>query len=178
MNGNDSAMSLWHVYENLTPYEASIASLDDLCAASGVAPKAILMAIAGSGFDAGCDIANLVAAHLHPKVVDASVKYALQADGIEDRRMLLQHSGFIPVPKGQTITINASSHAVAASHAAASGSASVPSFLADMEDAVSASKVVQGEIVQTQTKELGPAPSSAAWEATLAALDKEKEKVG
>jgi hypothetical protein len=176
MNGNDSALTFWHVYADLTPSDQAIVSLDDLCAASGIAPKAILMAIAASGFDAGCDIANLVAAHLHPKVVQASVDAALTPEGIEDRKLLLQHAGFIPVPKGQSIVINASSHATAQAHASSAAAAGMPSFLSDVEDVTEATKAVQGEIVEAQ-KALHPAPTSEPWTETLDTL-KSKEKVG
>ena len=178
MNGNDSALTFWHVYEGLSAYEKGVVSFDDICASANIKPKAILMAVAASGFDAGCDIANLVAAHVHPKVVDASIKAALKTDGIEDRRMLLQHAGFIPVPKGTSITVNASSHAVAQAHSAAVSSSSVPSFLDDVNDVTTATKAVQGEIIEAQApKALPPGDTSTAWEATLAALT-DKEKAG
>lgn len=174
MNGNDSAMTWWHVYEKLSKYEQSQVSYDDVCAASGISPKNILMAIAGAGYDANCDIANLLASHLHPAVVAASAKAAQKPDGIEDRKLLMQHQGFIPVPKGTSITINSSSHAQAAASAQATtlGDASVPSFLNDIDDLGGVSRVVQGEIVEAQTKALGPAsePSEADWAATLDSL--------
>lgn len=171
MNGNDSAMTWWHVFEKLSKYEQSQVSYDDVCAASGISPKHILMAIAGAGYDANCDIANLLSSHLHPAVVAASAKAALKADGIEDRKLLMQHQGFIPVPKGMSINIHASSSAQAAAsaHATSSHDASVPSFLSDVDEIGAVDRVVQGEIVTTQAKALPPAqhPSEADWAATL-----------
>jgi hypothetical protein len=175
MNGNDSAMTWWHAYEDLSQYDQLHVSYDDICAATGVQPKAILMAMAGAGFDANCDIANLLSAHLHPSVVVASAKQAVKPNGIEDRKLLFQHSGFIPVPKGTQITINNSSHAQANAAAAAQATSlsnpSVPSFLQDVDDLGMATKAVQGEIIEAHQKALPPATeiSDEVWEAQLAA---------
>lgn len=170
-------MTFWHVYEDLSTYEQSVVSFDDICASSGVPPKTLLMAIAASGFDAGCDIANLVAAHVHPKVVDASIQAALKPDGIEDRKMLLQHHGFVPVPKGTSIVVNASSSAVAHAAAAAQSNPSVPSFLDDVDSTGDATKIVQGEIVKTQ-QALPPASETPLpWDGILDQVAS-KAKVG
>lgn len=169
MNGNDSAMTWWHVFEKLNKFEQSQVSYDDVCAASGISPKNILMAIAAAGYDANCDIANLLASHLHPQIVAASAKAAQKEAGIEDRKLLMQHQGFIPVPKGMSINIHANASAAAAAHATSSNDASVPSFLSDVDEIGSVDRIVQGEIVDTQTKALPPAehPSEADWAATL-----------
>ena len=171
MNGNDSAMTWWHVFEKLNQHEKQVVSYDDICAASGISPKNILMAIAGAGYDANCDIANLLASHMHPGVVAASAKAALKGDGIEDRKLLMQHQGFIPVPKGTSINIHTSAHAQAAAHAQAQSLSdpSVPSFLDDIDDLGSVTRAVQGEIIEAQVKALPPAsePSEADWAATL-----------
>jgi hypothetical protein len=178
MNGNDSAMLWWHAYEGLSKYEQSVVSYDDVCAASGISPKLILMAIAGAGFDANCDIANLLASHLHPRVVEASGKEAITPRGIEDRKLLMQHQGFIPVPKGTTINISSSAHsqAIAAAHAAATSDPSVPSFLNSIEDLGDVNRAVQGEIVEAQTKALPPVtePSEEDWAATLDQINQHK----
>lgn len=171
MNGNDSAMTWWHVFDKLNKYEQSVVSYDDVCAASGISPKNILMAIAGAGYEANCDIANLLASHLHPKIVAASARVAQTDGGIEDRKLMLQHAGFIPVPKGMSININASSHAQAAASANATSSndSSVPSFLEDVDAIGDTDRVVQGELVAAAMKALPPAahPSEADWAATL-----------
>lgn len=179
MNGNDSAMTWWHVFEGLSKYEKSQVSYDDVCAASGIPPKNILMAIAGAGFDANCDIANLISSHLHPKVVEASGKAAMKADGIEDRKLLMMHQGFIPAPKGASVIINNSAVSNANALAQAQGNPSVPSFLDDIEDLGPVTKVVQGEIIEAQIKAL-PATSAtdeADWHAKLDLL-KAKEAIG
>ena len=66
--------------------------------------------------------AQIVAALALPSVVERSIETALTDDGIADRKMLFQHSGFLPMPKGSQTTIavtqnaqaNASSRSVVA----------------------------------------------------------------
>jgi hypothetical protein len=48
-----------------------------------------------------------------PSVVERSVETALTAEGIADRKMLFQHSGFLPTPKGSQTTINVAQNAQA-----------------------------------------------------------------
>ncbi len=51
------------------------------------------------------DVSTLVAAIAHPKGVEASIDRALEAQGVDDRRMLFQHSGFIPTLRGSTVNV-------------------------------------------------------------------------
>jgi hypothetical protein len=145
-DGDPSAMDFWHVWEDLKPWEQVQVSLDDLCAASGISPSKILKVLVGAAFDAGCDVASLVAAAAHPAVVQASVKYAKEANGIEDRKLLFQHHRFTPIPKGTSIQIGVSANAQAAN--TLSADQSVPSFLQDVEDSGEAKSIVQGEVIK------------------------------
>lgn len=179
MNGNDSAMTWWHVFEELSKYEQGFVSFDDICASSGIQPKLILAAMAMAGFEANCDIANLLSSHMHPQVVQASIKAAKKFDGVEDRKLLMQHQGFIPIPKGSSIVINNSPQAIATAKAQSISMSdpSVPSFLSDMESLSPVTQALQGELIEAQTKELPPAQTAEAWETTLEALT-EKQKTG
>ena len=49
--------------------------------------------------------AQIIAALALPSVVERSIETALTDDGIADRKMLFQHSGFLPTPKGSQTTI-------------------------------------------------------------------------
>jgi predicted TIM-barrel enzyme len=49
--------------------------------------------------------AQIVAALALPSVVERSIETALTEDGIADRKMLFQHSGFVPTPKGSQTNI-------------------------------------------------------------------------
>ena len=130
-NQDPDALLWLHVWESLKPWEQRQVTLDDICAAAGVSPGKMVKAIVGSAFDANCDVANLVAAMAHPRVVKASIRAATRADGIEDRKLLFQHHRFIPVNKGATVNINASATANAA--AAAQANPELPSFADDLD---------------------------------------------
>lgn len=127
------------VYADLCQSDRVVVSFDDVCAAAGVRPSRLMAEVVSVAMDLGRDVGNLVAALTHPKVVAAGVAAATHKDGIEDRKMLFQHQGFIPVAKN-TIQINNSnsSHASANAQAAAQASAdpSIPRFSADL-DAIS-----------------------------------------
>lgn len=57
------------------------------------------------------DAGNLIAAASHPDVVKKSVQIAKTADGWRDRKMLHEHSGFLPTKTGGGIHVNASANA-------------------------------------------------------------------
>lgn len=125
---------LWlHVWNSLKPWEQHQVTLDDICAGAGLSPVKLLKIVVGTAFEAGCDVANLVAAASHPKVVQASVRTALTARGVEDRKLLFQHHHFIPVAKGATINVSATAQAQAAAQAQNGDDAGVPSFMDDVE---------------------------------------------
>lgn len=144
--GDVEAKTWLHVWDSLKKYEQAVTSLDDICAASGISPVKLLKAIVGVAYEANCDAANLVAAHLHPEVVASSAKWARYKDGAEDRKMLLQHHGFIPTPKGTTINIATSANAQAAN--VTSADSSVPSFLSGVEATELAKSAVQKQLVE------------------------------
>lgn len=132
LNNDPVACQWWEVYRELPSYPRSLISFDDVCAASGVQPKQLLMTIISTAMDFGQDVGNLVAAVMHPKVVSRMAQSAERIDGdyadiaLKDRHAFLQARGFLPVAKGATINIHASASAQAAS--AAAQEPSVPSF--------------------------------------------------
>ncbi len=81
-DGDQHALVFLHVWDDLKKWEQKCSTLDDVCAAAGIAPVKLVKAVVGSAYEAGVDIANLVAAHAHPDVVASSVKFAHTADGI------------------------------------------------------------------------------------------------
>jgi len=141
-DGDPHCQTFLHVYQDLKAWEKKHATLDDVCAAAGISPVRLLKAVVGAAYEAGCDVAHLVAAVAHPDVVSKGIEYAKDKDGIEDRRMLYQHHNFIPVPKGTTINVSSMSGSVAQAQAT-SGDQSVPSFLEDVEATIEAKETVQ-----------------------------------
>lgn len=146
-DGDPHAEVFLHVWDDLKTWEKKIATLDDVCAAAGIAPVKLVKALVGTAYESGCDIANLVAAHAHPDVVAFSTKMAKTVDGIEDRRLLMQHAGFLPQAKGQTINIGVSASASAQAAAVAGSDQSVPSFLDDVDALVEPVEMVQKQLI-------------------------------
>jgi hypothetical protein len=128
-------MTWWAVFAALPKLQQKHVPLDDVCLASGVFPDELVPAIVQVAMQYGTDVADMVAAVAHPDLVHRATKFAKQRDGVEDRRMLFQHMGFLPVPRGTTIAIRASAQAGASAMAAdgASNDPSVPSFVQDIE---------------------------------------------
>lgn len=125
------AIDWFVVYADLLPYERAKVSFDDVCAAAGVKPSVLVGLITSVAMEMGRDVGNLVGALTHPQVVAASVAAAKTPGGIEDRRMLFQHHGYIPVPRSTVVTVNANASASAAAGARAE-SGGVPSFAEDL----------------------------------------------
>jgi len=130
LNGSDDATKWMTVYADLLPSERVRVSFDDVCAAAGVTPSRLVGVVTSTAMDMGRDVGNFVAAITHPQVVAASVNAAKHPDGIEDRKLLFQHNGFIAAPKGTTVNVHASASAAAA--AQAKSETSVPSFGGDI----------------------------------------------
>jgi hypothetical protein len=76
-------------YRRLLPAEA-------FCHAAGVSPWRVLEVIAAVGVREGAQASAVVAAVMHPRVVQATIERALQADGTKERMMLHKAMGFIP----------------------------------------------------------------------------------
>ena len=138
LNGDPSADAWWKIYADLPTGIRRKANFDDICVAAGIKPSALMAAVVGHGMEAATDMGNLVAAALHPEVIQAAGKSAMRISGphadiaAEDRKQLLQARGFLPVPKGASIHVhaNASSNAQAAS--AIASDPSVPKFSSDI----------------------------------------------
>lgn len=68
----------------------------------GLAPTELLNQVAVMTAELCSNLAAINAALALPEIVDAAIDSALEPDGQKDRQMLLQHSGFLPVPGGAT----------------------------------------------------------------------------
>lgn len=141
LNNDPLACKWWAVYADLAPYPRSIVSFDDVTAAAGVEPAALCGVIVSTAMRFGRDVANMVAALTHPRVLAAQVKSAEDIDGkspeisFKDRAAFLQAMGSNVVPKGAVI-VNVTANANAAAAAGAQASASqptIPSFADDLD---------------------------------------------
>lgn len=134
LNNHPIACKWYAVFADLDLNARMHCSYDDVAAAAGVTPAALMGCLVSTGMQQGIDTGNLVASALHPEIVRASAESAKRIVGDyveiaqEDRRMQFLHHQFIPVPKGTTINISANAKAAAA----ASTEPTVPKFADDV----------------------------------------------
>lgn len=95
-------VALW---DDLSRTDRKRLHAEDLCRAAEIPPEDYLAEITRIAFRVNCDAANLVAAAAHPKVIKRAVMEALKPEGVQDRRFLLQHAGFLPLPTGTVINV-------------------------------------------------------------------------
>ena len=148
-NGDAVATAWWMVFADLTPTDRNRCSFDDVCAAAGVKPSALLAGVVGHGMEAMTDMGNLVAAALHPEVIAAMGKSALKMEseiGAGDRLAFLQARGFVPVAKGAAIHVHANASANSQAASASSAEPSVPKFAADIASLSESRAQVQRQI--------------------------------
>jgi len=93
--------------------QLSPATADALCEQIGLAPLDLLKAVADATLRSSMDTARLRAAVAMPSIVERSIEVALTARGTADRKMQLQHSGFLPIPAGCQTNIIMQSNATA-----------------------------------------------------------------
>lgn len=134
---NHPAATAWYfVYADLTAHERKYVKFGDLCIAAGVKPSTLMAEVVSTVMDRGADAGNLIAAAMHPEVIATLAKSGKLIDGnnpeiyLRDRHAFLQGRGFLPVPKGNTLSVHLSANAAAA--AAAQNEPTVPSFSANM----------------------------------------------
>jgi hypothetical protein len=115
-------------YDQLSQSDQEKIRLEDLCASVELSPSEFLGTVTRAAYSHNLDVANLIAAVNHPRVVEATLASAIDNPyGTEDRRMLHQHHGFLPQPKGQTIQINNQPQAFAAANAKAAAASEASS---------------------------------------------------
>lgn len=152
LNGVECVKKWWLVYADLTPGERARVSFDDVCVASGVRPSELMANVVAVAMEFSTDVGNLVAAATHPAIVHQAAKSAKRIGGVHaqiglaDRRMLLDHARFLPVPKGASVHVHANASANAAAAANAANDPSVPSFADDMLALGAPRRAVQSQI--------------------------------
>lgn len=103
----------------LSKAKSRVVPIEAFCVAAGVSPLRVLELLVAAIVRQGAQASTIIAAALHPRVVQKTVEMALTDDGIEDRNTLHKAVNFTPTPKGNTTifhnnpTANASAHSVA-----------------------------------------------------------------
>lgn len=79
-------------------FQAEHFDIVDACRQVDIEPSRMLAEVTAIAYDSSIDMGDLISAVNFPKVVEATVKGALTARGVHDRKMLLQHHKFLPLP--------------------------------------------------------------------------------
>jgi hypothetical protein len=90
----------------MSPHGRRKTKIENICEGVGITPGEFLGRVAQHAHDTGLDLSKLILGVSHPRVLAASVKQAMRADGFKDREMLMKSSGFMPTPSGPTINNN------------------------------------------------------------------------
>lgn len=92
-------------FDSLISQHQKLAPVEAICAAEGIDTIKFLGVIAEAAFTQTRMVSELMAAASQPDVIQATVEGALTPDGDRDRKMLHQHSGFLPIPKTQIVSM-------------------------------------------------------------------------
>ena len=84
---------------------------DTVCEQIGLAPLELLKVVAEAAYRFSMYAVRLAAAVALPSVVERSIEVALTDKGISDRKMLFQHTGFLPMRPGAQTNIAISQNA-------------------------------------------------------------------
>jgi hypothetical protein len=85
--------------------QLSAAAADAVCEQIGLAPLDLLKAVADATIRFSMYTARLRAAVAMPSIVERSIEVALTDQGVADRKMQLQHSGFLSTRAGSQTNI-------------------------------------------------------------------------
>lgn len=92
-------------FDSLSTQHQKITPVEAICAAEGLDTVKFLGVITEATFTQTRMTSELMAATAQPDVIQATVESALTRDGDKDRKMLHLHSGFVPVPKTQIVSM-------------------------------------------------------------------------
>lgn len=93
-------------WDRLPPVGRKYKSIDQLCQIKGVDPIHFIAVVGEAAMRFRDNAQILIAALSAPAVVERLAKEAVKPDKVEDRRMFLQHTGFLPTPRGVEVRMS------------------------------------------------------------------------
>lgn len=96
-----------HRWNQLTMSERNGIRLETICEGAEISPSEWYGKVVQAAFQRNIDHANLLAAIAMTQVVTSTLDSAMMPgrEGMGDRKMMLQHANFLPMPKGATINV-------------------------------------------------------------------------
>lgn len=105
-------------YYGIPKYLRRHLPIEAYCVAVGVSPLRILEILVSTIVRMSAQSSAVIAAVNHPRVAAKTVEMALTDDGIEDRKVLHTHTGFLPQRAGARTSIVVQQNATATAQAA------------------------------------------------------------
>lgn len=124
-------------WENLNAKGKQKRSVEDICAAHNIDPLHFFAVVNEAAMKFRDNATLLIASMNMPALVQTSAQVGLTQEGWRDRKMMFEHSGFVPIPQGTRINILNQNSAKAAAQADANVERGLPSFersISDMEE--------------------------------------------
>lgn len=81
---------------------------EDLCRKADISPARLLGVLAKAAFQKNIDLSKMLMALQSPAMIEAAARFGARKDGHQDRKMLLQAAGVVPMggSKGIAVTVN------------------------------------------------------------------------
>ncbi len=105
LRGSDEpdARKWLQVYDSIPITTRKLLPFEAFCAGSGLTTKRVLELVTGACFEQSDTVAKLVSKAAKPELIKRAVKFGMKEHNDSDRKMVLQHEGYAPVPKTQII---------------------------------------------------------------------------
>lgn len=100
LSTTDEAVQFLDKYDSVSESDMERLSIEEICVAANVAPKRLLELAVSSLMEDSQSSGAIIAATYHPQVIEATAREALESWGVDEKRMFLSGSGFLPSTKG------------------------------------------------------------------------------
>ena len=96
------------MYREVSPDDRKDLIPEDLCRKADISPARLLGVMAKAAFQRNIDMSRMLMAMHSPAMIGAAEKFGARKDGHQDRKMLLQAAGVVPMggSKGVAVNIN------------------------------------------------------------------------
>lgn len=109
--GDADMVKVMECYHGLKKRERQTATPEFVADLAGVSPNDLAAEVFRSYLSYASDASNLIEAAGRPEIVRRQVEFAKKEAGWRDRKMLHEHSGFLPQKQGGGIHVNAQANA-------------------------------------------------------------------
>lgn len=104
-SANPDARRFLEVYDDAPVTLRARLPIEAFCLAAGIPTYRMAGIVVEEAVRQGTMVSIVIAASNLPRIVRKTVEMALTNGGVRDREMLLQATGFLPLPRGSTIPI-------------------------------------------------------------------------